>query len=362
MSMHGGNLQAWVGWKPSSPDFRVASTRIRCLIPLGELQAQGYRVELFRPAAASGYRAVVYSKTYHVKDVEEAAALREGGVQIIFDLCDNRFYNPRSIPKANEEIQRLHRMMQIAHFWVASTEALAEVMRAEAVAEKPLVVIGDPLETEVVGVPVTPWARLSQWTAWLKFRRWISAMRQAGRTPLIWFGHHGSPYADGGMLDLERIRGTIERLNPTFPLSLTVVSNSREKYEASIRPWSIPTHYLEWHASTFTRVLRSHDVAIIPVTINPFTWCKSNNRLALSLSSGLAVVADSIPSYEPFREACVLDDWERGLQAYLSSSSRRAVDVARGQSLVTRLCDVRAIAEQWRQVFDRVVCASDVGA
>ena len=345
-------MSGWIGWKPSSFDRKVASSRLRCLGPLSELQSRGYPVELFDPRHVDRYVAVVYSKIYDDSSYREAVDLRLRGIQIIFDLCDNHFYNPRNLHYWKEAGERLRRMMTLADGLVASTEALAEVMKRELPTERPIAVIGDPVETEMETCPAPAWRR------WLALRQSASVLSKVrvgevhGRTPLVWFGNHGSPYAEGGMLDLQRIRRLLERLNRLYPISLTVISNSRWKYQLSISPWAMPTYYLAWHPATFLTALRAHVIAVIPISHNPFTLCKSNNRLALALSQGLAVVADRIPSYHAFLRACYLDDWEAGLQSYLSDPHLRGSHVALGNPLVNDEWTMPRIADKWQRFFD----------
>jgi hypothetical protein len=348
-------MSGWIGWKPSSFDPKVASSRLRCLRVLSELQSRGYSVELFDPLHVKRYAAVVYSKVYDDASYHEAVVLQRKGARIIFDLCDNHFYNPRNLNSWREASERLRRMMTLADALVASTATLADVMKRELPAERSIAVIGDPVETEIENCHTPVWMR------WLAFRQLAAVLsklrvRQAhGRTPLVWFGNHGSPYAEGGMLDLQKIRPALERLNRQHPISLTVISNSRWKYQRAIKPWAVPTDYLTWHPATFLCALRAHAIAVIPISANPFTICKSNNRLALALNEGLAVVADLIPSYRSFAAACYLGDWETGLHRYLSDPHLRNSHVALGKAMVNDEWTVARIADQWQTFFDAVL-------
>jgi hypothetical protein len=75
----------------------------------------------------------------------------------------------------------------------------------------------------------------------------------------------------------------------------------------------------------------------------------------MSLYAGLAVVADSIPSYQPFAGACYLDDWQRGLESYLSNPELRRHDVEIGRWIVAREWTLNHIADQWQEFFDRLL-------
>lgn len=345
-------MSDWIGWKPSSLDRQVASSRLRCLIPMAELQSRGFLIELFDPRHAHRYAAVVYSKTYDDASYQQAVKLRRAGIRIIFDLCDNHFYNPQNLSYWKEARQRLTRMMELADALVVSSEALAEVVKRELATQCSIAVIGDPVETDLNNWPMANWRR------WLAVRQaaWLCAKLRAGqeqgRTPLIWFGNHGSPYAEGGMLDLQRLGPLLEGLNRRSPISLTVISNSRWKYQRYIRPWRIPTHYLAWHPATFLPLLREHVIAVIPISPNPFTWCKSNNRLALALNEGVAVVADPIPSYGDFAGACCLGDWETGLDSYLMDPQLRRSHVGTARTIIRNEWSISRITDRWQAFFD----------
>lgn len=341
-----------VGWEPTSRDFRVASARIRCLSPIRELQGLGAPVEVFSDHNEGEYELVVISKRYDPPILHDAKRLRDGGVRILFDLCDNRFYAPSK--ERERELERLGQMMKLADELVASTEPLAEIMRRKR-PDKRVTVIGDPVETEIHGEKGHLETR---WWHRLKCRgllRKIEERRAKGHTPLVWFGHHGSDYADGGMGDLGRIRESLEKANARHRVSLTVISNSASKYRQVLGSWRIPTQYLAWHPLTFFTALKAHDIAVLPIELTDFTRCKTNNRPATALASGLAVIADAIPSYEPLRFTTVLDDWEEGLERYLGSPVRRKQDVETGREFVQREYSVSRIAAQWKALFSRVL-------
>jgi hypothetical protein len=341
-----------VGWKPRFFDPRVASTRIRCLNPLAELQSVGYPVELFDRRRSSEYAAVVYSKLYDDASYKEALALQQRGARIVLDLCDNHFYNPNGLASLSKAEEQLKRMMQLADALVASTAAMAELMRAQFPCARDINVIEDGVETEITGVRSTFWESWRAESKLSKLLQKLAEKKENRTTPLVWFGIHGGSNAEYGMLDLLKRRPLLETINGNHPLSLTVISNSKKKYDRAIKPWSFPTYYLEWHPQTVFAALRAHRIAIIPVSQNPFTHCKSNNRLALSLSLGLAVVADSIPSYRDFADVCFLDEWRLGLERYLSDSELRQQHVERGQALVLSEWSTTRIAEKWRDFFD----------
>lgn len=338
-----------VGWRPTSRDPRVASVRIRCLNPLGELRRQGYPIELYQPARRRSYAAVIFSKVYDEATQAEAEKLRAAGAWVVLDLCDNRFHDASETEVARKATNRLRRMLGLADEIVASTEAMAEVLREETGGQTPVTVIGDAIETSIEGVPTAPWDR---WLARRRLRALGGRLAGGSASRLVWFGSHGGPSGEHGMGDLETLRPLLESLHGERPLSLTVISNSADKFDRLIRPWRLLTHYLEWSPVTFLPALRLHEIAVIPIRVNPFTRCKTNNRLATALASGLAVVASSIPSYVPFASACTLDDWSGGLRQYIFDPESRRRAVVAGQAALQREWTLPVIADQWRRYFD----------
>ncbi len=348
-----------VGWRPFASDARVASVRIRCLNPIRELRRRGYPIEVFETARSGAYSAVVYSKVYQDSIQAESRRLRANGTRIVLDLCDNQFYNPLNRGDLRLEADQLRRMLGEADELIASTDVMAQVLRQEVGDGKPVTVIGDAVETRIEGVRAFPWER------WLARHRVRALGARLGardaQTRLVWFGSHGGRTRDHGMRDLEILRPLLESLHGEHPLSLTVISNSTAKFARLIRPWTVPTHYLEWSAETFLDALRLHDIALIPIRENPFTRCKTNNRLVTALSAGLAVVASGIPSYRPFEECCVLDDWSGGLRRYIFDPEVRRLAVSAGQALVQRGWTLPTITDQWQRYFDGLRNAATVG-
>lgn len=359
-----------IAWRPHSTNPVMAGVRYRCLNPLRHLRKQGYPVELYDPGRAERYSAVLFQALCCRADpnnplsggavLEDAERLRGRGAVILTDECDNHFFNPRQDPVWEETASRIRQLIRLSHRLVASTEAVADVLRHEAGPDMPISVIGDGVETgdELAGDAgwrrLLSWRRKQAWLRLLRLRRQLHAERRRGITQLVWFGSHGSAYAEGGMLDLLKIRAPLERLSRRFPLSLTVISNNEPKYREHIAPWDIPTRYVMWDRVTFVPLLRAHDIAVIPITPNPFTLCKSNNRLAQALQEGLAVVADPIPSYLEFSEVSQLGDWEKGLVAYLESPSLRTAHVAKARHLISDRWVISRIADQWKSVFDHL--------
>ncbi len=335
-----------IGWKPQNYESRVASVRIRCLNTIRQLRAHDYPVELYSEKHERHYKAVVFSKAYNAKDVDLAERLKQRGVRIVFDLCDNHFL------LSGERVQRLRKMFELADVWVVSSQPMADVVRANLNADKPLWIIEDAVEENLKGSPANLFG-------WIKARIQLSRLRvflhgKAGRgaVHLVWFGNHKASYGDSGLVHVAKLRPLLDRFLALRPVTLTVISNSREAFEKVFADWKIPVHYVDWSPHSFFAALKLHDVAVIPIEVNEFTEVKTNNRIALSLNLGLGVVADSIPSYRVFAQCSFLDDWERGLSEYILKPELISQHSSCARELIGERFSGPVIANRWKELFE----------
>jgi hypothetical protein len=164
---------------------------------------------------------------------------------------------------------------------------------------------------------------------------------------LIWFGNSGSADEGYGMHDLGAIVPTLESLARRMPLHLTVLSNSRESYDRYVGRAELSSTYEPWTLAGRDRALASADIALLPMAVNDFTRTKTSNRVVMALQSGLAVVADRIPSYEEFGPYVRFGAWEEHVAEYLTDGPRRAADVDAGQRYITERFPVGHLVRQW---------------
>ena len=336
-----------VGWKPRNTERRVASIRIRCLNVIAELKKQHFPIELYKPGK-QGYSVVIFSKSYKPRDFEAVEMLRAAGTRVIFDLCDNHFL------KEEERVGRLRRMLQICDHCVVSSDAMKSLVQEQMGEryETPVSVIADPVETRLTGSYLNLKARIrAEWQlAGLKSQ--LKATK-AGSFRFVWFGNYKG-FRNIGPEHAATLRQRLEALHEALPVSLTVISNSHDMFEAVFRDWSIPVHYLDWSACTFFRAMRLHQVSLIPIELNAFTRVKTNNRVIQSLYLGLGVVADAIDSYREFDGCTFLDKWEQGLRAYVENPALLQAHIRDGQEIIEQNYSITAIAQQWRDLFIRV--------
>lgn len=344
-----GKKRLRVGWKPQNDEPRVASTRIRCLNPLRELQRQGYPVELYSDSHADDYDVVIFLKAYSESDVRLATELKQEGKIVVFDLCDNHFL------MNDKRVARLKRMFGLADYWVTSTPVLADIIRENIPGEhKPVHVVEDAVEESLIAPAYNISGKLKASWHLAQLTRFLNSQGNASRVHLVWFGNHQGSHRDSGLVHVQKLKPLLEEIDRRYGLTLTVISNSRETFEKIFSGWSIPLFYLDWSPYTFFQAMRRHAITVIPIEVNEFTKVKTNNRVVLSLHLGLAVVADSINSYREFAHCISLDDWESGLLRYITQPEKITEHVSEGRRIIAECYSLPVIAATWQKLFDSI--------
>lgn len=354
-----------IAFWPHTTDRGVASYRIRCALVIEGLGGLGASSRLYTPGDPPP-GLLVLSKRYDPASVAQARALREsGGTRWVLDLCDNHFHYREDQPVGSHLQARSAHLVEAVHAadWVVvASQRLAEEVSTHCPQVRGLSVIEDAVDDIT-----TPAARAQALGAKeqvhrLRQRLFFAWHRAAPGRRLVWFGNHGFRHADGGMLELQTLTDALNRHHARAPLSLTVISNSHRKFRVLRAAWRFPSLYLPWSNRLFAAVMPAHDVALVPVQINPVTVCKTNNRLVTAFSLGIAVAAGSIPSYEEFRGLAVLDDWDDGLGALMDDARQRALRVERAMALIGSRYTVRIISRKWAALGERLVAANGSAA
>jgi glycosyltransferase involved in cell wall biosynthesis len=324
-----------VGWKPFMPGADVASVRVRCLVPMQLMAERQWRTGIFDSADATAYDVVVFQKAYRAEDLELARRLSANGVKVVFDLCDNHFFNPEERPDLFDRTDRLRQMIALVDAVTVSSPLLRALVQKEQT-----FVVDDALDSTVREAPRSPLQRLPRW----------------GRgAHLVWFGNVGSESPRFGIVDLAHILPDLNRLHRRVPFHLTVITGSKEAFNRYLSEAQFATRYRRWTRRTFGSILSRADVSLLPITMNPFTVCKTSNRVVTSLMLGVPVVADLIPSYEEFVPYILVSGWEDHLERYASSPELRQQHVREGQEFIARRFAPEVIVGQWTKVFRSLV-------
>ena len=284
------------------------------------------------------YELVIFQKVYEAEDLKLAEKIKKSNKKVVFDLCDNHFAYPNTTPDYIERINCLKAMIDIADAISVSTAELAKLI------QHPFVHIID----DAIDIPPTSFKTQSLF----RLKRALSGKTRA--LNLVWFGNAGLQNPPFGLIDLSMVIPHLEALNKQHLISLSIISSSKELADKYVGKPSFPVSYYPWDRSTFSSIFRLHDICIIPVNLNSFTLCKTNNRLVLSLLLGVPVIADEIPSYSEFKEFVLFSNWEENLLKYASNQDLMRKHVLEGQRYIqAKYCREHTV-RQWLNLINAV--------
>jgi hypothetical protein len=316
---------------PSGLTSDIASTRYRVLIPARQLSRLGHTVQLasLPPGAAlpdavknAACDVIVFSKSFTPVHEELAAAMRSRGVKVIADSCDDHFDDPEKGP-------RIRRMLEIAEVATASTPAMADAIRAKT--GRDAIVITDPVE----GMRGEP-----------KFSPRLPALR------IAWFGHPSNlpaMVAREGELHALAARMEIDLtvVSEPGPLSLQVVGELGARGAGRVR-----VHFVPWSLEATAAALAQCDLVWIPVDASGQKAVKSPNRLVESVWAGRLVVADSIPSYQPFADLVPVGvGLESAVTRALENPAKVEDDLREAQQRVASVHSALECGRQWARAI-----------
>lgn len=332
-----------------------------------QLQKDGVDIDFYKPNQQ--YDIVIFS-TYscYQKDgdspmgagvIEAAKKIKAEGSTIIVDQADNQHYNPHQYADLAEGSEAIIKLQELADCITTPSEHLASLIQKNF-PSKPTHVVGDAIEKNINNTDnnlIKSLLSYGQWkdrAAYYKLASRIRKNTTNGITPLVWYGTMGSRRGDaGGIKDLDKIRSAIENVDKDHPLSLTIISNSENRYEDVMGCWNIKTYYLKWSWVNFIQAMHLHEIAVLPFNFSPWTEGKSNNRMTLALSLGLSVVADPIESYREFENACFLGNWETGIRSYIENPLLQEQHLHEGNKIIEENYTIKKISDRWNSIFNQ---------
>ena len=332
-----------IAWKTHG-GIKSASFRYRAFLPCRYLQQEGWSCEIFKDENIEDYKIVVFQKLYDEKSFKLAKTLKDRGIKTIFDLCDNHFYYQlNNLSALAQRKERLHKMLDIVDAISVSTPELKKLIDSKA--NKVSLIIDDAVETPQINLLGKGYLKLRQ------------ILRKAPNNSLnlVWYGNAGTENPPYGMIDLAKILPSLEKVHQEIPLNLTVISNSESIFNKYFSSARLPIKYYNWKLVTFPYIFSHHDVCLIPISLNPHTRYKTNNRLVLSLLLNVAVIADKIPSYEEFDKFVLFSNWEMNLRKYALNSMLRQQQVEQGKKYILSKYNRNRVVCQWSSLFQTML-------
>jgi hypothetical protein len=331
-------IQFW----PHTRNKNVASYRLRCLGVISGLNNLGMDITFYKKGDEPDK--LILSKRYDENTIKQALELKEKyGTIIYLDLCDNHFYYNSPEPVAIQRAERLRAAIELVDVVITSTNYLAEIIRKESKGRASIVVIGDLVDAPEIPKKIYKIRDLISYIRYRRLKMKLNALGIEQKLRLVWFGNHGSSFTEGGMNDLTDVFPYLENMNKVTPISLTVISNNKEKYEQLTKKCKFHTIYIPWNKSFFSELLFLHGVSLIPIKKNPFTLAKTNNRVTTSLAHGLTVFADEIEDYLHLNGGVNLTKWsELASFEYMHKSDVVEFDSKKYSA---------AILDKWTNIF-----------
>ena len=382
-----------IGWIVQSPGAWIASTRYRALYPAVALEQLGHKSRIYLTSlqALDDVReldAIVFVKRLDpcsLRLIDAAALLGKG---IFVDLCDNTIVI--EYERQPSQLQRiwLDAASAMVDAVVVTTEAMTDAIRTTMHPGTRFETIPDQIETvesfraataflnaNMVKPPksLSRVARFAQYFllspqdasrhAARSLKQTLSRKRKAllsrsngavsAAAPtsdcpiLLWFGNHGSPHSNFGMLSLFQVAPALERLAQDLKFELWVISNDRNKYESAIAPLQFRSRYFEWSPAAVFSALGKAKACLFPSTGDDFSETKSANRVVMALQHGAPAVASPIKALEPLGDAVLFEDWEHNLRQLLTDSetAKRCLDNAK--PVLDSMYSSKAIGQQW---------------
>lgn len=335
---------------PHTHNTNIASFRIRCTHVSKGLTYSGLDSRIVKEPESADL--LILSKRYDAKSLEKALRLRSNtGTKIALDICDNHFHNKATNDYVNQRQLQLKEALQSVDLVIASSAYLACELKQHVPDIRSLAIVDDIIEP-----PIAPaWHdRCMHPIAEIQLRMLahsLNAISSERHHRLVWFGNAGGGLVDGGMENISLVRDQIEFVARSAPVSLTVISNSHQLFKRTFKNWSIPVFYIPWSRHSISRALELHGTSIIPIKRNPFTQSKTANRVTTSLVHGLAVIADSIPSYQAFAKLIHLDDWQNGLRLMTQSKEAWSTHSQLGLNSIQVSQHNQIIIEKWKEAF-----------
>lgn len=317
-----------VRWAPGLRSRDVASTRLRCILPSRLLAGAGVDSRLLRRHERPRADVVVFQKAYGPDHLALAGRLRRSSVRLVLDVCDNHFHNPAGSRELAARVDRLKRMVDLVDVVTVSTPTLAGLVQHDR-----RLLVDDCVEWPVEGE--------------------ASRKPRASDDPfrLLWFGSAGDPTLGFGLCDLGQRMPELAAFAAGRAVELVVASNSEEQFRRWIGDQPFPVHYEAWRRRRFPALLKRSDVAVLPVTPNPFTTAKTSNRPVTALLHGVAVVTSPLPSYLELSPFLLFEAWADHLTRYAEDPALAATHVAHAGAYVAERFSDASVVGQWQDAI-----------
>lgn len=182
------------------------------------------------------------------------------------------------------------------------------------------------------------------------------------RFKLVW---EGQAYTVKNLLllndILEKLKNKIELYIITDPIIKSPVNWFNRRTNTTLKMLKCQYHLINWNRSSFSDIVSSADLAIIPIkSHSAMMWNKPENKLLLLWEIGIPVLTSDTPSYRRVMDEAGLDcccassdEWVRKIEGYMESSveSRNTI-FEKMKSYLLQFHSKDAILRKWDVIFE----------
>jgi hypothetical protein len=312
---------------------KLASARYRVLIPLSHFRKQcqytilqistdKIREDALRCLEAD---AVIFSKSIVTINENLLHHAKKKGALTIFDICDNHFASGGLIAKHYQH------MANNADHVVCNSKTMAAVILQQA--GRKAIVIEDPYARPRQAPRFAP---------------------DQDRLRLLWFGSPSNLDSLNaclpGMVAFAQQTGT--RLYLTVITDITpIMLDMQQAFNREHGP-AILVECIPWALNRQWQALSTTDAVILPSLQTDHKLTKSANRMIESFNAGRMVLANPIPSYEPFLPwAWIGDDLTKGIAWMLENQASIPSRIQLAQDYISSNFAPSIIAAKWEQLL-----------
>ncbi len=401
-----------VAWLGSSLDLSIASVRYRLIYPAALLEKGGWQCDIFDSARAliktiQDYDTIVIVKRLDASLIPLVSEANDRGVSVILDFCDDvldQDYRARShelfrmvfdaisprvsaivttgdhlkrrfekygysgsivvIPDCIES-EKLKRLGQSFHASkrgarASDTNRTQLLTRVRSALARYYKVVRHPRRS-LLNLKRTlhkirfgdASARRSNVSAQLSDPELQRALGIKG-CMVVWFGNHGGPHSDFGLLTLLRCAKELRAAHQETPFTLVILSNHREKWQDLIKPIGIPTHYVSWSGEGTVKLLERANAFVMPTGEDSFSLGKSANRILLALENRTPIVAHALESLDWLPETSDGAALTESLVSILVDRTTARADAISARSRAYGLFNAGSLADLWSETLKSV--------
>ena len=189
-----------------------------------------------------------------------------------------------------------------------------------------------------------------------------TSYKSKNKLKIVW---EGQAYTVKNLLMLndvfEQLQDKIELYIVTDPLVKSPIGFFNKETKVILGELKCDYHLIEWKKNTFSKIISSADLAIIPIRrTSSMMWNKPENKLLLLWEIGVPTLTSDTPAYKAAMSVAGIDfyckspaEWLQKINRYIESSTEYRLAVSEKAKLyLDRHHKKSDILNTWDRIFD----------